>query len=121
MALGIKNYLNCSVSHNDYHHWNSSCKSILVPLSTRRFASHNPGCLINIPITGFKQSKKSLTLKNIRNNLSPIQKTSEPIMNRSARTARTFVVPVKADQSWSLDFMSESLSHGRTFQTLKYQ
>jgi putative transposase len=34
------------------------------------------------------------------------------------RTARTLDVPEQADQSWSLDFMSDSLSDGRVFRTL---
>jgi putative transposase len=34
------------------------------------------------------------------------------------RTARTLEVPDRADQSWSLDFMSDSLSDGRVFRTL---
>ena len=35
-----------------------------------------------------------------------------------ARTAQPLVVPGRANQTWSLDFMSDSLSNGRTFRTL---
>jgi len=35
-----------------------------------------------------------------------------------ARTAQALVVPEQANQTWSLDFMSDSLSNGRTFRTL---
>ena len=35
-----------------------------------------------------------------------------------ARTAQALVVPGQANQTWSLDFMSDSLSNGRTFRTL---
>jgi putative transposase len=35
-----------------------------------------------------------------------------------ARTAQTLAVPGGANQTWSLDFMSDALSNGRTFRTL---
>jgi putative transposase len=35
-----------------------------------------------------------------------------------ARTAQALVVPRQPDQTWSLDFMSDTLSDGRTFRTL---
>jgi len=35
-----------------------------------------------------------------------------------ARAAQTLVVPLQANQTWSLDFMSDSLSNGRAFRTL---
>ena len=35
-----------------------------------------------------------------------------------ARTARALAVPEQSNQSWSLDFMSDSLSNGRAFRTL---
>jgi len=35
-----------------------------------------------------------------------------------ARSAQTLVVPGQANQTWSLDFMSDSLSNGRVFRTL---
>jgi putative transposase len=34
------------------------------------------------------------------------------------RTAQTLVVPTQSNQTWSLDFMSDALSDGRTFRTL---
>jgi len=42
----------------------------------------------------------------------------KPKKRLPARTAQTLVVPVQANQTWSLDFMSDSLSNGRTFRTL---
>jgi putative transposase len=42
----------------------------------------------------------------------------KPKKRLPARTAQPLVVPVKADQTWSLDFMSDALSNGRTFRTL---
>ena len=42
----------------------------------------------------------------------------KPKKRLPARTARPLVVPAKADQTWSLDFMSDALSDGRTFRTL---
>jgi putative transposase len=42
----------------------------------------------------------------------------KPKKRLPARIAQTLVVPVQADQTWSLDFMSDSLSSGRAFRTL---
>ena len=42
----------------------------------------------------------------------------KPKKRLPARTAQALVVPVQANQTWSLDFMSDSLSNGRTFRTL---
>jgi len=42
----------------------------------------------------------------------------KPKKRLPARTAHPLVVPAKADQTWSLDFMSDTLSDGRTFRTL---
>jgi putative transposase len=42
----------------------------------------------------------------------------KPKKRLPARTAQTLVVPGQANQTWSLDFMSDSLSDGRTFRTL---
>ena len=42
----------------------------------------------------------------------------KPKKRLPARTAQLLVVPGQANQSWSLDFMSDSLSNGRTFRTL---
>lgn len=42
----------------------------------------------------------------------------KPKKRLPARTAQTLVVPGQANQTWSLDFMSDSLSNSRTFRTL---
>ncbi len=42
----------------------------------------------------------------------------KPKKRLPARTARALVVPEQSNQSWSLDFMSDSLSNGRAFRTL---
>lgn len=42
----------------------------------------------------------------------------KPKKRLPARTAHPLVVPAEADQTWSLDFMSDMLSDGRTFRTL---
>ena len=42
----------------------------------------------------------------------------KPKKRLPAREAQTLVVPVQANQTWSLDFMSDSLSNGRMFRTL---
>jgi putative transposase len=42
----------------------------------------------------------------------------KPKKRLPARTAQALVVPGQANQTWSLDFMSDSLSNGRTFRTL---
>jgi putative transposase len=42
----------------------------------------------------------------------------KPKKRLAARTALALVVPAQSDQTWSLDFMSDSLSNGRTFRTL---
>jgi putative transposase len=42
----------------------------------------------------------------------------KPKKRLAARAARTLVVPSQANQTWSLDFMSDALSNGRTFRTL---
>ena len=42
----------------------------------------------------------------------------KPKKRLAARTALALVVPGQSDLTWSLDFMSDSLSNGRTFRTL---
>jgi putative transposase len=42
----------------------------------------------------------------------------KPKKRLPARTAQALAVPGRANQTWSLDFMSDSLSNGRTFRTL---
>ena len=42
----------------------------------------------------------------------------KPKKRLAARTARALEVPVQSDQTWSLDFMSDSLSNGRAIRTL---
>ena len=42
----------------------------------------------------------------------------KPKKRLPARTAQALVVPGQANQTWSLDFMSDALSNGRTFRTL---
>jgi putative transposase len=42
----------------------------------------------------------------------------KPKKRLPARTAQTLGVPGQANQTWSLDFMSDSLSNSRTFRTL---
>ena len=42
----------------------------------------------------------------------------KPKKRLPARTARALAVPERSNQSWSLDFMSDSLSNGRAFRTL---
>ena len=42
----------------------------------------------------------------------------KPKKRLPARVAQTLVVPGQANQTWSLDFMSDALSNGRTFRTL---
>jgi putative transposase len=42
----------------------------------------------------------------------------KPKKRLPARTAQPLGVPGQANQTWSLDFMSDSLSNGRTFRTL---
>jgi len=42
----------------------------------------------------------------------------KPKKRLPARTARALAVPEQSNQSWSLDFMSDSLSNGRAFRTL---
>ena len=42
----------------------------------------------------------------------------KPKKRLPARAAQTLVVPGQANQTWSLDFMSDSLSNGRAFRTL---
>jgi len=42
----------------------------------------------------------------------------KPKKRLPARTAHPLVVPSQANQTWSLDFMSDMLSDGRTFRTL---
>jgi putative transposase len=42
----------------------------------------------------------------------------KPRKRLPARTPRPLVQPEKANQSWSLDFMSDSLASGRAFRTL---
>ena len=42
----------------------------------------------------------------------------KPKKRLPARIAQTLEVSAQADQTWSLDFMSDSLSNGRTFRTL---
>jgi putative transposase len=42
----------------------------------------------------------------------------KPKKRLSAGVAQTLVVPQQANQTWSLDFMSDTLSNGRAFRTL---
>ena len=42
----------------------------------------------------------------------------KPKKRLPARNARALVVPEQANQTWSLDFMSDALSNGRAFRTL---
>ena len=42
----------------------------------------------------------------------------KPKKRLPARAAQTLAVPEQVNQTWSLDFMSDSLSNGRTFRTL---
>jgi len=42
----------------------------------------------------------------------------KPKKRLPARTAQPLVVPMQANQTWSLDFMSDALSNGRAFRTL---
>ncbi len=42
----------------------------------------------------------------------------KPKKRLPARTAQALAVPGRANQTWSLDFMSDALSNGRTFRTL---
>jgi len=42
----------------------------------------------------------------------------KPKKRLPARTAQALVAPGRANQTWSLDFMSDSLSNGRAFRTL---
>jgi putative transposase len=42
----------------------------------------------------------------------------KPKKRLPAREARTLAVPEQRNQTWSLDFMSDALSNGRTFRTL---
>jgi len=42
----------------------------------------------------------------------------KPKKRLPSRTAQVLVVPMQPNQTWSLDFMSDSLSDGRTFRTL---
>jgi len=42
----------------------------------------------------------------------------KPKKRLPARFAQTLVVPAQRNETWSLDFMSDSLSNGRTFRTL---
>jgi putative transposase len=42
----------------------------------------------------------------------------KPKKRLPARMAQVLAVPVQSNQTWSLDFMSDSLSDGRTFRTL---
>ena len=42
----------------------------------------------------------------------------KPKKRLPARVAQALVVPVQANRTWPLDFMSDSLSNGRTFRTL---
>src|SRR5687768_3072813 len=42
----------------------------------------------------------------------------KPKKRLPARTAHRLVVPTQSNQTWSLDFMSDSLCDGRTFRTL---
>ncbi len=44
--------------------------------------------------------------------------TRKPKKRLPARTAQVLAQPTKANESWSLDFMSDSLSNGRAFRTL---
>jgi putative transposase len=42
----------------------------------------------------------------------------KPKKRLATRTARALIVPAQSNQIWSLDFMSDSLSNGRTFRIL---
>ena len=42
----------------------------------------------------------------------------KPKKRLAARSALALVVPMQSNQTWSLDFMRDSLSNGRTFRTL---
>jgi len=42
----------------------------------------------------------------------------KPKKRLAPRTAQALVVPAYSNRTWSLDFMSDSLAHGRTFRTL---
>jgi putative transposase len=42
----------------------------------------------------------------------------KPKKRLAPRTAQVLAVPAQSDQTWSLDFMNDSLSDGRTFRTL---
>ena len=42
----------------------------------------------------------------------------KPKKRLPARSAQPLVVPIQANQTWSLDFMSDALSNGRSFRTL---
>lgn len=42
----------------------------------------------------------------------------KPKKRLPARTAQALVVPGRANQTWSLDFMSDALANGRAFRTL---
>jgi len=42
----------------------------------------------------------------------------KPKKRLPSRTAQTLAVPARSNQTWSLDFMSDSFSDGRTFRTL---
>ena len=42
----------------------------------------------------------------------------KPKKRLPARVAQALVVPLQANQTWSLDFMSDALSNGRAFRTL---
>ena len=42
----------------------------------------------------------------------------KPKKRLPARSAQTLVIPEQRNQTWSLDFMSDALSNGRTFRTL---
>src|SRR5512146_2501668 len=42
----------------------------------------------------------------------------KPKKRLPARTAQPLVVPAQRNQTWSLDFMSDALSNGRTFRIL---
>ena len=42
----------------------------------------------------------------------------KPKKRLPTRTAQTLAAPQQRNQTWSLDFMSDALSNGRTFRTL---
>ena len=42
----------------------------------------------------------------------------KPKKRLAARVAQALVAPVQSNQTWSLDFMRDSLPNGRTFRTL---